>query len=106
MDDDVWNQLLHQQRLTNQILRAAYRPQLEALGRTVAADPVMTEILRELAGGAKPAGLVKAAVAGTTKASDSTLKRRLSEMETLGLLERRGAGGGVSYRATGLVVLD
>ncbi len=106
MSDELFNLLLQEQRLTNQILRAAHRPQLEALARTVGSDPVMAATLRELETGTVSAGDLKSLLVEATKVSESTVKRRLAEMEVLGLLERIGAGSNITYRSTGLVSVD
>lgn len=105
-DKTVEEQLLDAQRLTNFILRAAFRNELEDLGHRVASDPIMAAVLAEVANGPLAAGDVKDRVAETTNASGSTLKRRIAEMETLGVLERLGSGPSVSYRSTGLVSVD
>jgi DNA-binding HxlR family transcriptional regulator len=105
-DPQVLKDLLREQRTTNSILRAAFRPQLEELQSRVVEDPVMASVLRHLSDGALAAGDLKAKVTGDTSSSERTVNRRLADMQALGLIDQRGAGGRVTYESTGLVSID
>jgi hypothetical protein len=105
-DPQVLRDLLREQRTTNSILRAAFRPQLEELQGRVAEDPVMCSVLRCLSSGPVAAGDLKAKVTSDTSSSERTVNRRLADMQALGLIEQRGAGGRVTYESTGLVTCD
>ena len=83
------------------LMRIGFGDQLQRRSRLIAEDPTNTEILRRCDDWVT-AGALKTAVKQATKQSEPTIKRRVAELVSLGALVRRGAGGSVSYRTTGL----
>jgi predicted HTH transcriptional regulator len=83
------------------LTRVGVREDLNRELRTLQADPASLEILQRSEDWT-PAGELKTAVRAATSQSEPTVKRRIAELVSRGALQRRGAGGSVSYRATGL----
>jgi len=48
------------------------------------------------------AGDLKAAARGASGESESTVKRRIADLVSSGAVTRRGSGGSITYRSTGL----
>lgn len=97
--------LLSQQRMTNAILRGAFRTELSALRGEILDDRVMAAIVRQLGqeGGSLASGEVKAAVAAEARVSERTVIRRLVDLEQAGVIEQAGSGRSTSYELTGLI---
>ncbi len=86
------------------LMRIGFGDQLQRRGRILAEDDTNAEILRRCDDWIA-AGELKSAVMNATKQSEPTVKRRISDLVSLGALSRRGAGGAVSYRTTSLFEL-
>jgi hypothetical protein len=84
------------------ILRIAYRKEIEAARATIREDKVNASIL-DLTTDWVTAGQLKASAMQKTKQSKPTVERRVAALVEQGVLEKRGAGGSVSYRASGLI---
>lgn len=85
------------------LTRLGVRDALTRERRALEGDEVFSAIL-ELTGTWINAGELKKAVRERTKQSEPTVKRRLAELVSRGVLLRRGAGSNVSYCSSGLVV--
>ena len=83
------------------LMRIGFGDQIQRRGRILLEDTTSVEILRHCDEWTS-AGALKGAVAKATKQSEPTIKRRVADLVSLGALARRGAGGSVSYRSTGL----
>jgi DNA-binding transcriptional ArsR family regulator len=84
------------------LLRIAHDEPLKAEREAILSEPVSKAILAASADWIE-AGKLKAAVIKKTKVSTPTVSRRLAELVERGLITRRGSGGKVSYRTTGLI---
>lgn len=96
-------EMIREQRMTNFILRAAYRQQLGAMRDEILNDNAMAEIVRQLVDGPKAAGELRSAVAEAANVSERTVTRRIAELELMGVLEQSGRGARVRYMLTGLI---
>jgi hypothetical protein len=83
------------------LTRMGVRDQLNRERKAIEDDPVSLALLQH-ADDWMPAGELKAAVKTQTKQSEPTVKRRIAELISRGAIQRRGAGGSISYRTTGL----
>ena len=83
------------------LTRVGIRDELERERRRLMGDDVSVAILRSAQDWAG-AGELKSVVMQTTKQSEATVKRRLSELVSSGALLRRGATRGITYRTSGL----
>src|SRR5690349_7276838 len=84
------------------ILRLAHSDKLDAAREVILADKTNKALLGATADW-QAAGQLQKAVKEKTGESESTIKRRLSTLVDQGVLERRGSGPQVAYRATGLI---
>lgn len=84
------------------LLRIAYRDPIESERERVLSDRTCKAVLSAARRDWIDAGDLKRSTARNTKASKPTIERRIAELVQLGALERAGAGGHVSYRATAL----
>jgi DNA-binding transcriptional ArsR family regulator len=84
------------------IQKIAHRSALDAERAEISADPVSESLLGH-ATNWTDAGALQKAVAGATKASIPTIKRRIAQLVDRGLVKREGAGRSVRYRSTGLI---
>lgn len=84
------------------LLRIAHDEPLKAERDAILSEPVSKAILAASDDWIE-AGKLKAAVIKTAKVSMPTVSRRLAELVERGLITRRGSGGKVSYRTTGLI---
>jgi hypothetical protein len=83
------------------LTRMGVREQLNRERKAIEDDPVSLALLQR-AEDWTPAGELKTAVKMQTKQSEPTIKRRIAELILRGAMQRRGAGGSISYRSTGL----
>jgi Fic family protein len=84
------------------VLKLANRDAIEATRNEILSDRVNREIL----GGTSnwtAAGKLQTAVARKTGASTRTVRDRLADLVSDGLLEKRGGGPTTEYRTTGLI---
>ncbi len=84
------------------LLRIAHDEPLKAEREAILAEPVSKAILAASNNWIE-AGKLKAMVIKKAKVSMPTVSRRLAELVERGLITRKGAGGKVSYRTTGLI---
>jgi DNA-binding transcriptional ArsR family regulator len=84
------------------LLRIAHDEPLKAERDAILSEPVSKAILAASDDWIE-AGKLKAAVIRKTKVSMPTVSRRLAELVERGLITRKGSGGKVSYRTTGLI---
>lgn len=84
------------------LLRIAHDQPLKAERNAILSEPVSKAILAA-SGDWIEAGKLKAAVIKKAKVSMPTVSRRLAELVEGGLITRKGSGGKVSYRTTGLI---
>ena len=82
--------------------RLTHRDALEAARNDILSDPVNREVLGR-ASKWVGAGSLQTAVARKTGASTRTVRDRLADLVSDGLLEKRGGGPSTEYRATGLI---
>jgi DNA-binding transcriptional ArsR family regulator len=85
------------------LLRIAYREPIEAEHQRVLSDPASKAILGAARRDWIDAGELKRRAGSGTQASKPTIERRIAELVDRGVLSRRGAGGHVQYRSTGLI---
>lgn len=99
------DELLAEIRLTNSILKAAYRGAIKSLADDVDGEPIGRAVVDFLSSeGTKSAGEVKAAVEKSVPSvSQRTVERRIAALEDLGVIVRHGAGRTVRYSLTGLL---
>lgn len=83
------------------LLGLAFREQLDAARRRVLSDPVAAALVETAADDWIAAGDLKRRVAVTTKQSERTVSRRLSQLVVEGWIEAVGAGANVRYRSGG-----
>lgn len=86
------------------LTRIGVRDNLIRERRHIEEDPVSTSILRHTDRWVS-AGDLKVKVQKQTNQSEPTIKRRLAELVSRGVLVRQGAGRTVSYRSSGLLDL-
>ena len=103
----IEEELLRAARLTNAILKAAFRDRIQALAQEVAADAVSAAAVEYLEqNGRTSAGVLKDAVLKAlpqgSDVSPRTFSRRLADLENKGVVERIGAARGTQYQLTGL----
>lgn len=103
MEPNLLEQILQQQRMTNFILRAVHRQELNSVKSEIMQDRVMAAILENLADGAMAAGELRERVAAAVNVSERTVHRRLADLQQLGVIERQGTGPGLEYYLTGLI---
>jgi hypothetical protein len=84
------------------LLSLAFRNEIQQARQAVLEDPVSAAVLDAAAGDWIGAGELKRQVASTTKQSERTVARRLSQLAEQGWLASSGAGPAIRYRATGL----
>lgn len=84
------------------VTQLVHRDAMNRARERIRADAVNDAIL-EFATEWVAAGTLQASVMKATNQSDRTVKRRVAELVAQGVLAKRGAGGSVSYRATGLI---
>lgn len=84
------------------LLRIAHGEPLRFEREAILAEPVSKAILAA-SGDWIEAGKLKALVVKKAKVSSPTVSRRLAELLERGLITRKGGGGKVSYRTTGLI---
>jgi DNA-binding transcriptional ArsR family regulator len=84
------------------LLRIAHDEPLKAEREAVLSEPVSKAILAESDDWIE-AGRLKATVKKKAKVSLPTVERRLAGLFERGLITRKGSGGKVSYRTTGLI---
>jgi hypothetical protein len=84
------------------VLKLAHRTEIEETRVGIRGDKVSAAIL-DLSARWTPAGKLTASVRRKTKQSERTVKRRVAELLRDGILEKRGGGPAIEYRATGLV---
>ncbi len=84
------------------LLRIAHDEPLKGERNAILSEPVSKAILVASSDWIEAGGL-KAVVIKKTKVSTPTVSRRLAELVERGLITRRGSGGKVSYRTTGLI---
>ena len=84
------------------ILRLAHRDAIGRTRATIRSDKVNASILD---GSVQwiGAGKLQAAVATKTKAAPRTIRDRIADLLTEGVLEKRGGGPTTEYKATGLI---
>ena len=104
MDDRILQEL----RVQTSILRAAFRSELEALEQDVGKDATSSAIVSHLRdNGSTKSGDLKAGVQKLvppgTEISNSTIGRRLADLETRGVIEHAGQTSTVVYSLTGLI---
>jgi hypothetical protein len=75
---------------------------LSAARATIREDKVNAAIL-DASSTWVPAGKLQSVVAGKTRAASRTVKRRTADLIALGVLEKRGGGPNIEYKATGLI---
>jgi DNA-binding HxlR family transcriptional regulator len=102
------DELLREARLQTALLRAGFKDRLDALAKTVNADPVSAAIVSYLRdNGHTKSSALKDAVAKlvpqTTDASNRTILRRLADLENDGVVERAGQAINTEYCLTGLI---
>lgn len=84
------------------IMRLAYSDQIDAARSAIREDPVNAAVL-DAARDWVAAGALKDAAMKKSEQSKPTVERRIAALVEQGVLDKRGAGGSVSYRATGLI---
>ncbi len=84
------------------LLRIAHDEPLKAERNAILSEPVSKAILAASSDWIE-AGKLKATVIKKAKVSMPTVSRRLAELVEGGLITRKGSGGKVSYRTTGLI---
>jgi hypothetical protein len=84
------------------LLRIAHDEPLKAEREAILAEPVSKAILAG-SGDWIEAGKLKATAQKKAKVSLPTVERRLAGLVERGLITRKGSGGKVSYRTTGLI---
>ena len=84
------------------LFRIAHDEPLKAEREAILAEPVSKALLAASNEWVE-AGKLKALVVKKAKVSMPTVSRRLAELVERGLITRKGGGGKVSYRTTGLI---
>jgi hypothetical protein len=86
------------------ILQLAHHDEIEHARERIRSDDLNAAIL-DAAARKTPAGKLTTAARAAAKGSPSarTIQRRIASLVDQGALEQSGAGGSVSYEATGLV---
>jgi DNA-binding transcriptional ArsR family regulator len=84
------------------LLRIAHDEPLKAERDAILSEPVSKTILAASDDWIE-AGKLKAVVVKKAKVSMPTVSRRLAELVERGLIRRKGSGGKISYRTTGLI---
>ncbi len=87
------------------LLRIAHQEPIEAERDRVLSDRVNKAVLEAARRDWIDAGKLKLLVAKRARTSQPTIERRIADLVELGALDRRGAGGAVSYRATPLFAI-
>lgn len=85
------------------VFKLAHRDQIDDARAVIRADKVKAAILDHAADDWVPAGELNAAVVKETKQSGSTVKRRVAELLSDGVLKKSGSGPTIAYKATGLI---
>jgi hypothetical protein len=83
------------------LTRMGVREQLDRDRKAIEGEPVSLALLQQ-ADDWVAAGQLKATVRDLTKQSGRTVERRIAELISRGAMQRRGSGGSISYRSTGL----
>lgn len=96
-DDDLGQKL----DLLIALTRIGVREQLELDRRVIEQEPVSLALLQH-AEDRVAAGQLKATVKDLTNQSGRTVERRIAQLISRGAMQRRGSGGSISYRSTGL----
>ena len=84
------------------IQQLVHKDALASARASVREDKVNAAVL-DATSGWVAAGNLKQSVMKKTKQSKPTIERRIASLVDLGALDKRGAGGSVSYRSSGLV---
>ena len=93
MDD-----LLAEQRVTNTILRAAFKSNLEAIVKEIIEDSASSRAVVLLADGPKPAGGLSKAISSATNLKETAIRERLAPLVESGVILREGGGPATIYR--------
>jgi hypothetical protein len=84
------------------ILELVHRDEIQRAREGIRGDKTYASVLA-LTSKETPAGKLSKAVQQETKQSAKTVQRRIADLIEIGAVDRLGAGGNVSYKATGLV---
>jgi metallophosphoesterase superfamily enzyme len=84
------------------LLSLAFRDQISAAQQDVLTDPVAAAVLEAVAEDWVAAGDLKRQVAASTKQSERSVSRRLTQLVADGWIELSGAGANVKYRSRGI----
>ena len=85
------------------ILQLAFREPIERAREALREDPINEAILTRAADEWVPVGALIDRVKQDTEGSTRSVQRRLSELTSIGALERQRSGSAVSYRSAGLL---
>lgn len=85
------------------ILQLSFHSAIQQSSREIRADPVNQEILERSADDWISSGQLSASVSEATGAKPRTVARRLADLLERQAIQRRGGGGAVQYKSTGLV---
>lgn len=101
--EEIFDHILQEQRITNTILRAAFRPQLDALLSQLLDDEVDGAIIRQLVDGKKSAGALTTAVTKAAEVRPRTVRLHMTDLLTQGIVDRLGQGPSTAYQLSGLL---
>lgn len=98
MADVTWEDLVAEQRVTNALLRAAFKDKLDAIVDELLDDRASVAIVSLLAEQDRPASDLTANAEKLTGLKERAIRTRLFDLVESGVIVRQGAGPSTTYR--------